>query len=92
MYAKLLAALGDGGARWKSFFATSPQAEWISGTRVRPASPSLAETGLAVRDGRDTVVGPPISVVPRGISDHNGATPSPAQLHQLGRVGRVPDR
>jgi crotonobetainyl-CoA:carnitine CoA-transferase CaiB-like acyl-CoA transferase len=95
--------LGDWAARWTSFFATRPRAEWI--TRLRDAGvacepvlgpgeiladPHLAETGLAVRDGRDIVAGSPISVVPRQFPGHNEGSPSPGHPGLLGGL-RVAD-
>jgi crotonobetainyl-CoA:carnitine CoA-transferase CaiB-like acyl-CoA transferase len=69
--------LGDRAARWSEFFKTQPRAHWIeklraAGVACEPvfapaqafSEPHLAEIGLAVQDGRDTVMGSPISVTP----------------------------
>lgn len=69
--------LGDRARRWTEFFARRPRDEWITdlraaGVACEPilgpaealADPHLAEIGLAMTDGADTVLGSPIAVAP----------------------------
>ncbi|SHM65328.1 CaiB/BaiF CoA-transferase family protein [Cryptosporangium aurantiacum] len=72
-------ALGERAARWVPRFATRPRDEWVmllraAGIACEPvlapgevlADPHLAEIGLIVERGRDTMVGSPIQVRPLG--------------------------
>jgi crotonobetainyl-CoA:carnitine CoA-transferase CaiB-like acyl-CoA transferase len=69
--------LGDRAARWVEFFRTQSRAHWIeklraAGVACEPvfapaqafSEPHLAEIGLAVQDGPDTVMGSPITINP----------------------------
>jgi crotonobetainyl-CoA:carnitine CoA-transferase CaiB-like acyl-CoA transferase len=75
-YAEQMSGLLNARAeRWKSVFVTEPREVWIerlrgAGAACEPvlgpgealADPHLAEVGLAVSDGDDIVVGPPIGI------------------------------
>jgi crotonobetainyl-CoA:carnitine CoA-transferase CaiB-like acyl-CoA transferase len=80
--------------RWSDVFPTRPRAQWIDelravGVACEPvlgpgealADPHLAEIGLAVRDGDDVLVGPPITVAPVGTpADRPVPVPGPRLL------------